>query len=726
MQAQDGKMSAQCFHNGCAGRGWQEFKEKIGRPSPQHYDPPLRTSKSGVNQSACSVSDYAPTTAVPSASGAGDQGSLGSPATTGVEDTPEGLCYREGSFTVTVAKQERSTKWRIVVARGEEVLGGDCFNPADAKARRALIRSLKNMTGEETEALDKVLLRLSVSVERDWAEYERRSAAEQLQQAQEKQARADAQKQGKRQQWLREVESRARPLLADPALLYRIGEGLRGRGLVGERRNGLVLYLCVVSQITDEPISAVVKGDSSGGKSHLVKIVLVIVPDESHIDLTSMSEKALIYDDRDYAHRTVVIYEVHGQGNEFTTYLIRTLISEGEIRHLTVESTPLGLVSRQIVKQGPTNFITTTTMPELHAENETRIWTIMVDDSPRTTKLVLAAQADKARGVFQAVAVEDLHAAYSWLKASGVKTAVVPFADMLAAAMPDRPLRLRRDFPRLLQLIEVCALLHQQQRQLDDQGRVVADLADYAIVRELVAPIFLRAIAGITEKTMELVKALKRVLDKKSENGGNREKARASYSDLVEATGKPKHYISRWLRPALEIGIVDNENAGEKGRPASLKMGKYTVEEGGDVLPVVAEIARSLKVDVRWVSPLTGREEVLQCCNTDCNGMNFTQVSVNEQVSAKSSGSVAALQGGEGSLHARAPLGLTVACKDEEAKHPSPACNTTTLSPSGAVSQSASISFDNYGPLQSELQRSATLSSEIPAARDRAREVFEL
>src|SRR5262249_15452627 len=161
------------------------------------------------------------------------------------------------------------------------------------------------------------------------------------------------------------------------------------------------------------------------------------------------------------------------------SYLVRTLISEGQIRHQTVESTPQGLVGREIVKEGPTNFITTTTLPELHAENETRIWTILVDDSPGTTRGVLAVQAQKALGSFRPPDVGNLRCAFEWLKEAGAKEAVVPFAEILAVAMPDRPLRIRRDFLRLLQLVKVCALLHQGQRKLDDKGRVVADLADY-------------------------------------------------------------------------------------------------------------------------------------------------------------------------------------------------------------------------------------------------------
>jgi putative DNA primase/helicase len=43
MQAPDGKMAAQCFHNSCRGRGWQEFKDAIGKPNANHYDPPMKT-----------------------------------------------------------------------------------------------------------------------------------------------------------------------------------------------------------------------------------------------------------------------------------------------------------------------------------------------------------------------------------------------------------------------------------------------------------------------------------------------------------------------------------------------------------------------------------------------------------------------------------------------------------------------------------------------------------
>lgn len=44
-QAADGQLGAACKHNSCAGKGWHDFKEAIGRPDGDHYDPPLTGTK---------------------------------------------------------------------------------------------------------------------------------------------------------------------------------------------------------------------------------------------------------------------------------------------------------------------------------------------------------------------------------------------------------------------------------------------------------------------------------------------------------------------------------------------------------------------------------------------------------------------------------------------------------------------------------------------------------
>lgn len=40
MQESDGKLSYVCFHNGCSGRRWADYRDAIGKPLDDHYDPP--------------------------------------------------------------------------------------------------------------------------------------------------------------------------------------------------------------------------------------------------------------------------------------------------------------------------------------------------------------------------------------------------------------------------------------------------------------------------------------------------------------------------------------------------------------------------------------------------------------------------------------------------------------------------------------------------------------
>ena len=41
MQDDSGKLGFRCFHSSCNGLGWQKFRDAVGKPLPEHYDPPL-------------------------------------------------------------------------------------------------------------------------------------------------------------------------------------------------------------------------------------------------------------------------------------------------------------------------------------------------------------------------------------------------------------------------------------------------------------------------------------------------------------------------------------------------------------------------------------------------------------------------------------------------------------------------------------------------------------
>jgi hypothetical protein len=360
-------------------------------------------------------------------------------------------------------------------------------------------------------------------------------------------------------------------LILDPDILTRFAEELPRAGLVGEDRNAKILYLALTSRLFEQPVSVAVKGPSSGGKSHTVEVVLRFLPRSAYWERTTMSERALAYSNEDCRHRHLVMYEAAGM-SDISSYLIRSLLTEGRICHETVEKTNQGLRSRTITKDGPTGLIVTTTAAKLHPENEARLLSLSVLDTPEQTRVILRAVAGGQDGT----GAPDYARwrAFQDTLATGQRRVVVPFAERLADLIPPVAVRLRRDFRLLLTLVEAHALLHRERRRRDDQGRIVATVEnDYAAVRELVADQFAEGVdATVKKETRETVEAVETI-----------DKFEVSESEIARVLKLHKSAVSRRVADAIACGFLVNAET-HKGLPARISLGDPLLDQA-EILP---------------------------------------------------------------------------------------------------------------------------------------------
>ena len=252
-----------------------------------------------------------------------------------------------------------------------------------------------------------------------------------------------------------------------------------------------------------------------------------------------------------------MLYEAAGIENEFTTYLVRSLLSEGRLRYETVEKTANGLEPRLIEREGPTGLITTTTKVALHPENETRLLSIPITDTAEQTRDVLRALAESDER-----ATPDLTpwiALQQWLAASenGV---VVPFARDLADLVPPIAVRLRRDFSALLSLIRAHGLLHRATRMVDESGRIVATIDDYEAVYALIVDLVSEGVeATVAPIVRETVQA---VAEAEVDDG-------LSIAKLAQILKVDKSVASRRWNAAKAGGHLKNLETG-RGKPARI------------------------------------------------------------------------------------------------------------------------------------------------------------
>jgi len=336
---------------------------------------------------------------------------------------------------------------------------------------------------------------------------------------------------------------------------------LRNSGVVGEARAAKLIYLLVTSRVLERPISAVLKGPSSAGKNHNVESILRLFPPSSYYALTAMSERALAYSLEPLQHRVLVLYEAAGLRSDFGSYLIRSLLSEGRIRYETVETTKEGLRPRLIDKEGPTGLLITTTAIRLHPENETRLLSIPLNDTAQQTHRILKAMATEQGPKLDPT---KWHALQDWIEKAEHRV-TIPYALALAEAIPPVAVRLRRDFKTILNLIQTHAILHQATRDRDEQGRIIATLGDYAVIRELVADLIAEGLEAsvppVMRETVQAVKDLKTA-----------RKPVVNVTDVAAALNLDKSAALRRVRGAMKRGFLSNRNE-KPGQPYDLALG---------------------------------------------------------------------------------------------------------------------------------------------------------
>jgi hypothetical protein len=75
-----------------------------------------------------------------------------------------------------------------------------------------------------------------------------------------------------------------RELIAEPDLLTRMVAVAHRLGFAGDERALKLVYLAFVSRVLSHPVTVVVKGVSSSGKSRLAATVSRFFPDSGHFD----------------------------------------------------------------------------------------------------------------------------------------------------------------------------------------------------------------------------------------------------------------------------------------------------------------------------------------------------------------------------------------------------------------------------------------------------------
>ena len=306
------------------------------------------------------------------------------------------------------------------------------------------------------------------------------------------------------------------------------------------------------------------KGESSTGKSYVVKQVLRLFPTEAVKNFTRITPQSLYYMNEDeLRHKVLVIFE--RSGSDGGDYSIRSLISENVLQlAVTIRDPETGdFVKRERVVHGPVSFVETTTDLRVHPENETRLFSIFTDESDEQTRAIYAVQDRRYLGggkSHEAGVAEIMrlhHAIQRTLEPVPVRIPVVHLI-----TFPLSPPRLRRDHERFLALLEVSAVLHQDRRARVTEGGGVyieATADDYAIAYELARDMLADALAAVHRKSFELLRVIREIVREKKTNLVTR-------AEIEARIGWNSMRISRYIQPLVDEDFVAVATGGQGKR----------------------------------------------------------------------------------------------------------------------------------------------------------------
>jgi hypothetical protein len=339
---------------------------------------------------------------------------------------------------------------------------------------------------------------------------------------------------------------------------------------------------------TGKPMSIIVNGESSGGKSFLLKETIKTLPDEAVHVLQSISDKALAYiGENTLTDKFLLIYELGGLGKEGEQGLemIKQLLTEGRIDRQIAESVQgKGVQGRRVYAEGPTGLWTTTTKNVLDRELQNRALSLTIDESPGQTELIIKGRKNrKKRGQVDFSSIKALH---TWLAAQGGDVDF-PYEDVIADGVDTRAVRMRRFYDYIMELVEAHALMHRANRLQDADGFVLAKPEDYAAVYKLVKNyVAVAAEVGVSDSQRETVETARFIID--------------SYKPLTRSTLAEKLDISessasRRLGSATSEGYLKHD-PDAKGKTKVYVMGDISLpDETTPAIPAPEDIEEAAR-----------------------------------------------------------------------------------------------------------------------------------
>jgi len=341
-------------------------------------------------------------------------------------------------------------------------------------------------------------------------------------------------------------KAEAMKYLKSKVLLRHTLNDLAASGIVGEPQNSLIAYLAYTSRKRERPLHIMYLGASGSGKTYLQEKVSELMPAEDTLEITSLSDNALYYFQREELKGKLILIE-DLDGAENVLYPLRELQSKRRIsKTVTLKDNKGNLKTVTLRVEGPVSVSGCTTRERLYEDNANRCLLLYIDGSSAQDGRIMEYQKGISSGRIDQAMERAVKSKLQNVQRLLRPIAVVnPYADLID--LPPQVFKPRRSLLLLLSFIETITFYHQYQRQVkqDESGSsyILSTVEDIEAAFSLMKPVLFSKSDELTQAARTFLERLKTIV-KPDEVFG----AKAVRQQLRLPVSTMKRYLAELVR----------------------------------------------------------------------------------------------------------------------------------------------------------------------------------
>lgn len=417
----------------------------------------------------------------------------------------------------------------------------------------------------------------------------------------------------------------AQEFLIAPDLMEQTRQAIAKSGIVGEADNALRMLLIFTTRKRSHPLHIISLGASGTGKTYLQEKVGELIPEEDKIEITTLSDNAFYYFERNELSNKLILIEDY-DGVMSALYPIRELQSKKHItKTVTIKDTRGNTRTIHLRVEGPVCVAGCTTKESIYEDNANRSFLIYLDESAEQDERIMEYQRRASAGKIDHLTEQQTKELLkNTQRILEPLTVVNPYAEYLK--LPAEVLKPRRTNTHYLQFIEAITFYHQRQRTerinpITGEIYIETTLEDIAEANKLIKEILLRKSDDITGACRNYFEMLKQYLQKEQQSTFTNKEVR-SWLRIPLSTVK-RHNLELINCDYLKL----SENKKKKGYRYEVVSYEEYAELQNSITTVLDDILQKIKeqTETQTIPPVMAQQ--LKSAQLDSEPINKKKIS---------------------------------------------------------------------------------------------------